>query len=90
MGYVLLAVGIVLAYLDYMGAGNVKAAGSLAYSEMFSGSDPFYKWAGAMIILLAIGYIPDMEPIATAMMILILVVIVLNNSSGFTTLIKGA
>ena len=88
MAYILIAIGGVLAYLDYQGSANLKAAGSLLYSELFSGSDPFYKWAGAIVIVGAIGYIPEMENISMAFLILIMLVIVLNNKSGFTSLLK--
>lgn len=90
MAYVLIAIGICLAYLDYLGKANLKAAGSLLYQENFSGNDPFYKWVGAMVIVAAIGYIPDMEPIATGFLILIFLGIVLSNKSGFAALIKDA
>jgi hypothetical protein len=88
MAFILIAIGVCLAYLAYLGTANLKAAGSLLYQENFSGSDPFYKWAGAVIIVAAIGYIPEMEPIAMGMLILIFVGIVLSHSSGFSTLIE--
>lgn len=89
MAYVILAIGLALAYLDWQGLGQVQAAGSLLYSEMFK-PPAFYKWAGAFIILLAVGYIPEMEPIALSFMVLALVVLIMSNSSGFTSLIKAA
>lgn len=89
MAYVLLAIGIVLGYLDYLGTANLKAAGSLVYQETFGGTNPYYKWAGAMIIVGLMGYVPEMEPIATSLLILILLVLILSHSSGFSTLVKG-
>jgi hypothetical protein len=89
MAYVLIAIGGVLAYLDYLGSANLKAAGSLLYAENFSGTNPFYKWAGAMIIIAAIGYVPELEDISMALLVLVMLVIVIDNKSGFTTLIKG-
>lgn len=94
MPYILIAIGIILAYLDYLGSANVQAAGSLLWQESFTGSDPFYKWFGAMVIIWAIGFIPDMEPIAMGMLALVLIAIVLSKKSGaaaaFESLIKGA
>ena len=89
MAYVLIALGVALAYLDYQGTANVKAAGSLAYDEMF-GPQGFWKFGAALMIILAIGYIPEMEPIATAFLVLIFVVVILSHQSGFTQLVQGA
>lgn len=89
MAFILLGIGAALAYLEYLGTANVKAAGSLLYQELFGGSNPFYKWAGAMVIVAAIGYVPEMEPISTAFLSLILVTLILSHSSGFATLVKG-
>lgn len=89
MAFVLIGLGVAMAYLEYLGTANVKGAGKLLYAELFSGSNPFYKWAGAMLIIGLIGYIPEMEPISMAFLVLVLVVIILHNQSGFTTLIKG-
>ena len=89
MAYTLIALGILIAWLDYLGTANIKAAGNLLYTEIFTGSDPFWKWAGALIIIGAIGYVPALEPPATAMLFLVVLVIVLSHSSGFTALLKG-
>lgn len=87
MGYVLLALGLALAWLDYLGANNVKQAFSLAYTEVFTGKPPFWKWLGAIIIVGAIGYIPEMEPIATGLIVLILISIVLSHNTQFANII---
>ena len=89
MAYVLLSIGAALAYLEYLGSDNVKAAGSLLYQECFGGNNPFYKLAGAMVIVGAIGLIPDMETVSMAFMVLILTVLILSHSSGFTKLVQG-
>jgi hypothetical protein len=90
MPYVLIAIGIILAWLDYLGTDSIQAAGSLANQEFFTGTPPFWKWAGAMIVIAAIGYIPDMAPVATAMLTLVLVVMILSNRGGFVQLIQKA
>jgi hypothetical protein len=89
MPYVLIFLGIAIAYLDYLGAANLQAAGSQLYSEMFSGNQPFYKWAGAIVIIGAIGYIPEMQPIAMGFLVLILLGLILSNRSGFVSVIQG-
>lgn len=90
MPYIVLAIGIILAWLDYEGADNIRQAGSLTKQELWSGNPSFWKWAGALIIVGAIGYIPDMDGIATAMLVLIILVMVLANNSGFAQLLAKA
>lgn len=75
-----------MAYLDYLGLDNVKAAGNLLYTETFGAQQPYYKWAGALLIILAIGYIPEMEPVATGLITLVLLVMILKNKNGFAAL----
>ncbi len=58
MAYFLLASGVILAWLDYQGAANLRAAGSLVYDEAFGSNDPFYKWLGALVIIGLIGFVP--------------------------------
>lgn len=88
MAYVILALGAALGYLDYMG--QAGSAGTLIYDELFVGSDPYYKWAGALIILWVLGLVPHMEPLAMSMMVLVLLALILSKQSAFTALIKGA
>lgn len=90
MPYILIAIGIILAWLDYEGTGAIQQAGSLAKQELWSGNPAYWKWAGAIIIIGAIGYIPDMGGIATAMLVLVLVVMLLANNSGFAQLLQKA
>jgi len=89
MPFVLIAFGIFLAYLDWLGSNNLVEAGSLAKQEMFSGSDPFYKWAGAFILVGMIGYIPEMRPISTAFLILIILGIALAHNGAVNNLTKA-
>lgn len=88
MGYVLLALGLALAWLDYLGAQNVRDGFALAQEEIFTGQTPFWKWLGALVIVGAIGYVPDMEPIATGFLVLIMVSVVLSHNSQFSQLIS--
>lgn len=91
MAYILIALALLIGWLDYLGTANVKAAATLLYQEVFqgqSGQQPFWKWLGALIIIGAIGYVPELEGLATAMLILVILVIVLSKASGFNTLIQ--
>lgn len=80
MPFVLLFIGLILAYLDYLGTGNLVGFGSLLKQETLTNSDPFYKWAGALIIVGLIGYIPEMRSIAVAMLVLITLALLLSNT----------
>lgn len=92
MPYVLIFLGIVLADLAYQGADNVTQAGTLLRTEMFGGSDPFYKWLGAIILLGLLGYVQEARGLATALLILVLLAIILSKRNqglaSFTTLIQ--
>ena len=87
MAYVLLALGGLLLYLEY--EGTVLDAGALLRDEVFNGPSPFWKWLGALIIVGAIGYIPELEDVAFWFLTLILISIVLSHKSGFNALLKG-
>lgn len=89
MPFIFIGIAAVVLYLEYKGTANVKAAGSLLYDEWF-GPKPYWKWAGALMIIGAIGYLGDEgEEVATMLLVLVIVTIILAQSSGFTTLIKG-
>ena len=80
MAYVLLSIGLLIAYLDWLGTNNLLAAGNLLKNEFFGAPDPFYKWLGAIIIIALLGYVPQMRPIATALLVLITISIFLSKS----------
>lgn len=90
MAYILIFLGAAGLYLDYLGFPNVAAAGALFRAEIFSYSPPFYKWLGAFIIVGMLGYIDQLKPIATAMLILIIVAIVLTNKRDAPGIVKSA
>jgi hypothetical protein len=91
MPFVLIFVGIAFAVLAWNGSSNVKNAGVLLKNEMFGGSDPFYKWLGALILLGMIGYIRSARGLSTALLTLVLLAIILSkkNFNSFTALLKG-
>lgn len=88
MAFVLVALGSVLIYLEYLGTTNIKAAGSLVKDEVWGSNDPYWKWLGAIIIIMMIGYVPGLENVATMMLVLVFVSIILAQQSGFTQLLK--
>lgn len=89
MAYVLIALGVMLAYLDYMGSANVKAAGRIAWAELFGDAHPFYVWIGAIAIVGVIGYVDDLRPISTAFLVLILLSIILAHPDAWKQLVEG-
>jgi hypothetical protein len=52
----------------------------------FIGTDPFWKWMLAILLIGAIGYIPNLRPISRAFMALVIVVFLLSNNGLFTQL----
>lgn len=88
MALLILALGASNLWLAYLGTDHVKAAVSLSYNSVFTGSTPFWKWEASLILLYAVGQIPGMEDIASAFMALILIVIVLKHSGAFDNFMK--
>jgi hypothetical protein len=54
----------------------------------FSGSDPFWKWMLAILLIGAIGYVPNLRPISRGFMALVIIVFLLDNQGVFTQLTK--
>jgi hypothetical protein len=52
----------------------------------FTGSDPFWKWMLAILLIGAVGYIPNLRPISRAFMALVIIVFLLSNQGLFTQL----
>lgn len=88
MPYFLFAIGVVAGYLDYLGFGNVKAAGTMLSAELFTHNPPFYKWLGAIMLVGLIGYIPAARPVAVGMLILILLAILLEHNNALVNALK--
>lgn len=55
----------------------------------FSGAVPFWKWLLAILLIGAIGYIPNLAPISRAFMALVIVVFLLSNKGFFAELQKA-
>jgi len=52
----------------------------------FTGTDPFWRWMLAILLIGAVGYIPNLRPISRAFMGLVIVVFLLSNKGLFTQL----
>lgn len=48
-----------------------------------SGNSGFIKWIIAIVIIGAVGYLPDMEGLSTAFLVLLVISFVLSNSGVF-------
>lgn len=79
MPFVFLVVGIGLLVTAIRGTQGT--AYGLLENE-FSGPNSFLKWALALMILGAAGYIKAIQPITRGLMVLVLLVIVLKNKGG--------
>ena len=52
----------------------------------FTGTNPFWKWMLAILLIGAVGYIPNLRPISRGFMALVIVVFLLSNQGLFTQL----
>lgn len=88
MPYFLIALGLLLAYLDYLGSAHVTAAAQLTWQEVTAGNPPFYMWLGALLLVGLIGYVPDLKPISIGFLVLIVLALLLAHTSATAQLIK--
>jgi hypothetical protein len=75
--FIIIGVGFVVIAIR----GTQATAFQLLQSE-FSGPNSFIKWALAIFILGAVGYIPTIRPVTRALLALVLLVIFLVNGKG--------
>lgn len=80
MAFALLAIGAILLVAALRGT-----QGTLA-SALTTDIPGYAKWALAIVLIGAIGFIPNMRPISRALLALVLVVIVLHN---YRTILSG-
>lgn len=52
----------------------------------FTGTNPFWKWMLAILLIGAVGYIPNLRPISRGFMALVIVLFLLSNQGLFTQL----
>lgn len=49
----------------------------------FTGSNNFLYWAGSILIIGAIGYIPELKPVSRAFLLLVVIVLFIHNKGVF-------
>lgn len=79
MPLVLLIIGVVLVIA------GVRSTQDTLFSLVkgdFTGTDNFIYWLGAILIIGAIGYIPKVKPISTALLVLVIVVLFLKKGDA--------
>lgn len=86
MPFVLIGIGLSAGWLAYLGMNNLAAAGSLLKQEWFTNQNPFYKWAGAIVLIGLVGYVPQLRKIAVAMLTLVILSIALSHLGPITAL----
>ena len=52
----------------------------------FTGTDPFWKWMLAILLIGSVGYIPNLRPISRGFMALVIIVFLISNQGVFTQL----
>lgn len=52
----------------------------------FTGQSPFWKWILAILLIGALGYVPNLRPLSRGFMALVIVVFFLSNKGVFTQL----
>jgi hypothetical protein len=52
----------------------------------FTGENPFWKWMLAILLIGAVGYIPNMRPISRGFLVLVIIVFVIGNQGLFAKL----
>lgn len=80
MGITLIFVG---AYLVVSGLRNQQQAVADLIHGDFTGSKSFVPWVVAILIIGAVGYIPTLQPISDAFLVLLIVVLFLSNGGFF-------
>lgn len=78
MPFVLLIVGV------YLVTAGIRGTQDTAFSLIkgdFTGTDNFIYWLAALLIIGALGYIPKVKPISTALLVLVIVVLFLKKGN---------
>jgi hypothetical protein len=89
MPFALLLIGIVLL------VAGIRNTQCILFAEVegdFTGTDNFFYWFLAIMIIGALGYVPKLKPISTALLVLVVVVLFLykgQNGGFFQQLTAG-
>jgi hypothetical protein len=88
MPFVLIIVGVVFLDAAVRNTVTTTPSGSPGLSTLlkgdFTGKDNFLYWMTAIFLIGAVGYIPKLETLSRAFMILILLVLFLSNGGFFS------
>ena len=82
MPWSFVCVGLLLCILAVKPDNSLHDFASTAYNDL-SGETGFLKWLAAIVIIGAIGYLPDMQGVSTAFLILCLIAFVVSNNGVF-------
>jgi|SRR5579863_1071640 len=85
MAFVLLIIGAVLLIAGVRNTADDGPNGPGLFSLLkndFTGQQNFIFWVVSILLIGAIGYIPKLKPISTAMLALVVIVLVLNRGNS--------
>jgi hypothetical protein len=55
----------------------------------FTGKGNFIYWLAAILLIGAVGYIPDLKPVSRAFLVLVVIVLFINNKGVFANFIAA-
>jgi small-conductance mechanosensitive channel len=89
MPFALAIIAIVLVVVGARGVGNIRQLRDLLVGD-FTGQHNFLAWIFAIGIIGVFGYIPGMEKISRAFLVLLFVVLILGTKGSFIAKIQDA
>jgi hypothetical protein len=89
MPFALALIGIFLVVAAARGVGNIRALGQLLVKD-FTGQNNFLVWIFAIGLIGVVGYIPALEKLSRAFLVLLFVVLLLATRGGFLSSIQQA
>lgn len=87
MPFALIIVGLVLLISSLQG--NQDTLFSLLKGD-FIGQNNFIYWALSILVIGALGYVPNLRPLSRAFMVLVIVALFLKNGTGFFAQFQSA
>ena len=82
MPFALVIIGVVLL------VAGIRNTQCILFAEVegdFTGTDNFFYWFLAIMIIGALGYVPKLKPISTALLVLVIVVLFLHKGNPTTS-----
>jgi hypothetical protein len=89
MPFILGAGALFLVVAGARGMGNIRALRDLLVGD-FTGQHNFLGWIFAIMLIGALGYVPGMEKLSRAFLLLLFVILFLTTKGGFITTIQTA